>query len=233
MIDPPDQDPVDSPNRDRDEEELIAALSCGDRDPSDPTVEAMFRADPDLRARFLRREKLLRELDGHGADDRKHLAAALRTPSPFDSMARELLSRHAPLPARRRWPWVLAAAAMLIVLISAEMSMRPEAANEDSTLGLAEGELRPQGLVAGDVRFTWGLELPRNGSFRIRFRKTDGNRIVMTDPVLEVGGLTTAEWRPSAEQRNLMTGQMAWEVDILNSSDEAVGGAGPVRIEWR
>ncbi len=227
MVDPTDPNPGDRRRGDADAETLLEALACGECDPAEPSVQARFREDPELLARFLRRQELALMLDEHGADDRRRLAAALRTPSPFDAMARDTALHPARGPARWRRSLPLLAA-LLVVAFSALLLLRRDTATEDSTLGTGGGEMWPQGEVADYESFGWRLQLPAGCRYRLRFRENgpDGRELFEVE-------LLVTEWKPNATYRSRMTARMAWELEVVDSSDRVVDGRGPVMLALR
>ncbi|MGE3172460.1 MAG: hypothetical protein AB7O97_07510 [Planctomycetota bacterium] len=207
-------------------EAVLADWIAGVRGDADPEVLALLAERPELREQVERMRALASALDDAGG--RSWRSAATAQPSPFDDAARRLVTeRLAARRPRRAAAW-LAAAALLVGGVGGGLwwSRGPDAADERSTLGLADRDLSPKGAVAAYMEFAWRLSRAPDCTYRVRFRAAEAGGGIL----YESGPLTESPWVADDEARAAFRDRMTWEVDVVDAAGQVVDGIGPVTV---
>ena len=125
---------------------------------------------------------------------------------------------------RRVVPWALAAAAVLLALVTLVVS-NPGEDDRPWHSGTLSGETlrksEPQGEVSSLTHFFVSMDVPQGGYFVIEVHDAETPR--GSPPVLENRSLRSSRWELSQEQVRRLPSHLRWTVEVYDVWNELQG----------
>jgi len=196
---------------------LLESVLAGERSTSDPQVQAAMREND----RFAREVAGLQQLQARLSERALEVKQDLAHPAPeleaeVEAMVLALGPRR-PAAARRWWPWLLAAAVLVVVLAVWPRSEKPkESQHLESPI-----EVVP---TANGHGLQFHFRLTTKGYFVVTVLKGNGERAF---PPIEV---EDAIWTPTASMVDAWPGGGSVAVEAFTAEKDRIGVAKP--IQW-
>jgi hypothetical protein len=217
-------------NHDSEHEHLLERLVTGEADARDADVLAALARCAACARAWEALQRVRATLDSGERERRAVFAALAAQPAvahegrALDALRAELSGAPPdarPGTARRPNPWMLAAAAVLLVVCGWMLRSRLGPARPDDTLlGGSEVELLPVPAAGAEPVFAWRYALAPGHRFELSIVYRSAQSGAMMTEQIDAGRDT--QWIPSPERRADWSDELRWRVQVLDAQGEYV-----------